>query len=145
MTAEENKAALLRVWDEVYVHGRLDAVDHFVHDHVVAHESDGDVRGIEAFKRYAAPYLVAFSDLSVTVDDLVAEGDRVVARWTDRGTHDTWTEEFGPPTGVRVSFGGMTLYRFEGDKVAELWDCMDSLGLLRQLGRTDLPAAPPPD
>jgi steroid delta-isomerase-like uncharacterized protein len=133
MAAEENKAVLLRAWDEVYVHGRLDSIEEFVRDDVIAHEFDREVRGLEAFVQYAAPYLAAFSDLSVTIEDVVAEGDRVVIRWVDRGTHTVATEEFGPPTGARVEFQGVTLYRFEDGKVAELWDFMDSLGLMRQL------------
>lgn len=139
MAAEENKAALLRVWDEVYVHGRLDAIGELVRDDVIAHELDGDVHGLEAFVQYAAPYLAAFTDLSVTIEDVVAEGDRVAVRWTDRGTHAATTDEFGPPTGAQVEFQGITLYRFEDGKVAELWDVMDSLGLMRQLGLMDQP------
>jgi steroid delta-isomerase-like uncharacterized protein len=147
MAAEENKAVLLRAWDAVYVQGRLDAVGEFVHDDVVAHESDADIRGIEAFMQYAAPYLAAFSDLSVTIEDIIAEGDRVAVRWIDRGTHTVATDEFGPPTGKRVEFEGVTLYRFTDGKVAELWDFMDSLGLTRQLARSarSVPEGPVPN
>jgi predicted ester cyclase len=92
MSTEENKALLRRAWDEVYGQGRLDSIEEFVLDDVIAHEPDGDVRGAEGFKRYLATYLAAFPDTSVTVEDVIAEGDKVVSRYTVRGTHKGTTE-----------------------------------------------------
>jgi predicted ester cyclase len=99
MSTDENKALSRRAWDEMSGRQRLDDVQDFVLDEVIAHEPDGDVRGIEEFKRYLATYLAAFPDTSVTIEDVVAEGDKVVSRYTVRGTHTGTTEEYGPPTG----------------------------------------------
>ncbi|GAA1799989.1 ester cyclase [Agromyces neolithicus] len=144
MSIEENKALLRRAWDEIYGHGRLDSIHEFVLDDVVAHEPDGDVRGIAEFKRYLASYLTAFPDMSVTVDDIVAEGDKVVSRYTVRGTHTGATEEYGPPTGKQLVMEGITLYQFKGGKLAEMWDRYDNLAAMQQLGFMSEAEPPPP-
>lgn len=87
MSTEENKALLRRAWDEIYGHGRLDFLEDFVLDDIVAHEPDADVCGIEEFRLYLVTYLAAFPDTSATIEDVVAEGDKVVSRYTVRGTH----------------------------------------------------------
>lgn len=86
----------------------------------------------------ADPFLVAFPDVQIVIDDQVAEGDRVASRWLNLGTH---TGEFMgiAPTGKHVSFSGMSIDRIEGGKVVESWMNWDELGLLRQLGATMLP------
>jgi steroid delta-isomerase-like uncharacterized protein len=142
MSTEENKALLRRAWDEVYGRGRLDSIEEFVLDDVIAHGPDGDLRGVEEFKRYLAAYLAAFPDTNVTVEDVIAEGDKVVSRYTVRGTHSGTTEEYGPPTGKQMAIEGITLYRFKGGKLAEMWDRYDNLAVMQQLGLTS-DAEPP--
>lgn len=142
MSTEEHTALLRRAWDEVYGQGRIDSLQDLVLDDVVAHGPDGDVRGLEDLKRYLAAYLVAFPDTSVTIEDVVAEGDNVVSRYTVRGTHRGTTQEYGPPTGRQLVVEGITLYRFEGGKVAQMWDRYDNLAVMRQLGL--MPEAEPP-
>lgn len=144
MSTEENKALLRRVWDEVYRQGRLDSIEEFVLDDVIAHEPDGDVRGVEELKRYLVTYLAAFPDTSMTVEDVIAEGDRVVCRYTVRGTHKGTTEEYGPPTGKQMVIEGITVYRFKGGKLAEMWDRYDNLAVMQQLGLTSEAEPPSP-
>jgi steroid delta-isomerase-like uncharacterized protein len=134
MTTEENKALLRRAWDEFYNQRNLDFIDEVFVDDVIVHEPDRDLRGTEEVKQYLATYLDAFPDQSATVEDVIAEGDKVVSRYTVRGTHQGETEELGPPTGRQIEFEGITLYRFEGDKLVEVWDRYDNLSLLQQLG-----------
>ena len=136
MSTEENKALLRRAWDEIYGHGRLDSLEDFMLDDVIAHEPDADVRGIEEFRRYLVAYLAAFPDTSATIEDVVAEGDKVVSRYTVRGTHTGTTEEYGPPTGKEILMEGITLYHFRDGKLAELWDRYDNLAVMQQLGLT---------
>jgi steroid delta-isomerase-like uncharacterized protein len=136
VTTEQNKAVLRRAWDEIYGRGRLDSVEEFVLADVIAHEPDGDVRGIEGLKRYLATYLAAFPDTSVTIDDVIAEGDKVVSRYTVRGTHTGRTEEYGPPTGKQIVVEGITIYHFSDGKLLELWDRYDNLSVMQQLGLT---------
>lgn len=113
MATEANVDLLRRAWDEIYSQGRVDSLEEFVLDDVVAHEPDGDVRGAEEFKRYLTIYLAASPDTSVSIEDVVAEGEKVVSRYTVRGTHTGATEDDGPPTGRQVAIEGITLYHFK--------------------------------
>jgi steroid delta-isomerase-like uncharacterized protein len=84
-------------------------------------------------------FLAAFPDLNITVEDLIAEGDRVVARWTLRGTHQGASLGM-PPTGKQVTMPGISVVRLAGGKSAEQWVIHDQLGMLQQLGLVPAPA-----
>jgi steroid delta-isomerase-like uncharacterized protein len=79
-------------------------------------------------------YLTAFPDLNATVEDVIAEGNKVVTRYTIRGTHQGEIEEFGPPTGKQIELEGITIHRIEDGKIVEEWERYDNLSVLRQLG-----------
>ena len=133
--SEENKAVARREVEELYARGNLDAAEEIYAPNYVGHDStSGDIRGIEGAKQFAATFRQAFPDLQPTVEDQVAEGDKVVTRFSARGTHQGETEEFGSPTGNRVEVTGITIERFADGKVAESWDHYDALGLMQQLG-----------
>ncbi len=136
MSAEENKAVVRRELEELYNKGGdLDAAEEIYAPDFVGHEpAVGDIRGIEGAKQYAATMRLAFPDLSCTVEDQVAEGDKVVTRWSAQGTHQGETEDLGPATGNRVEITGVSIERFSGGKVAESWDEFDALGMMQQLG-----------
>lgn len=144
MSTEANKALLRRAWDDIYGRGSLDSIEEFVLDDVVAHEPDGDVRGIEDFRRYLTTYLAAFPDTSATFEDVIAEGDKVVSRYTVRGTHKGPTEEYGPPTGRQIVIEGITIYHVKDGKLAEMWDRYDNLAVLQQLGLMPEAESPSP-
>jgi steroid delta-isomerase-like uncharacterized protein len=94
---------------------------------------DGEVRGVDAMKRFVAAYRSAFPDARSTVEDQVAEGDKVVTRWRARGTH---RGQLGPiaRTGREFVMDGITIERIADGKIAEVWVARDGLGLLSQLG-----------
>ena len=131
MSAEESKALARRSWETVDDPDRLDEV--YAHD-VVWHNPEGDVRGIEEARQFADMYKTAFPDMSATVEDVIAEGDKVVTRWTIRGTHQGEIEEFGPPTGRQMELKGITISRIEGGKIVEEWEAYDNLSVMQQLG-----------
>ncbi len=135
MTTEENKAISRRVGEEIFNGGDLDLADELYAPDYVLHDPSlpEDLHGPEGLKRYVAMTRAAFPDARVTVEDQVAEGDKVVDRWTARGTH---TGEFMgiPPTGRRIEVSGVTISRFAGGKIAEDWYQGDDLGMMRQLG-----------
>ena len=139
-SAEENKAVVLRQEEEIFTRGNLDAADEIYAPGYVGHDPSNpeDVRGPEGAKQAAADYRRAFPDLRVTVEDLIAEGDKVVACLRFRGTHLGELEGIAP-TGRRVDCTGIVVSRMEGGKIAEDWANFDDLGLMRQLG-----AIPPP-
>ena len=79
------------------------------------------------------PFLTAFPDWHGTVDDIIAEGDTVVNRWTGHGTH--LVELMGiPATGKPVTLNGITIFRIAGDKIVEEWTQADQLSMMQQLG-----------
>jgi steroid delta-isomerase-like uncharacterized protein len=135
MSAEENKAVARREIEELYAQGNLDAAEEIFAPNYVGHDpTSGDIRGIEGAKQFAATYRQAFPDLQPTVEDQVAEGDKVVTRFSARGTHQGETEDFGPPTGKRMEITGITIERFAEGKIVEDWTNFDALGMMQQLG-----------
>jgi steroid delta-isomerase-like uncharacterized protein len=138
MSAEQNKAIVRRWVDGGWNAGDLDLVDEFYADDYTLHDPAMPVHGPESFKQYVAMYRSVFPDLRFTLEDMVAEGDRVAWRITARGTHQ------GPlmgirPTGKQVAISAIIVSRFIGGRWAEDWVNMDMLGMLQQIGAIPTP------
>jgi steroid delta-isomerase-like uncharacterized protein len=129
--SEENKDLARRSWD---VLENQDILDEVYATDLVWHEPDQDIRGLEEARQFVSMYKSAFPDLNFTVEDVIAEGEKVVTRYTVRGTHQGETEEFGPPTGRQVELEGITIHRIEDGKIVEEWEGYDNLSVLQQLG-----------
>jgi steroid delta-isomerase-like uncharacterized protein len=140
MSTEENKAAERRFYAEVWVKHNLDVVDELVAPDVVEHNPlfPGQGPGREGFRQTLNMVFSAFPDAQSTIEDLIAEGDTVVVRWTGRGTHRG--EFMGiPPTNKQMTSAGIDIIRYEGGKRVETWRQWDALGVMQQLG-----VVPPP-
>ena len=134
MSAEDNKAIARRGWEELWNKGNLAiAAEHYAPDYVVHMPGTAKVRGPEAQTQQVLLYRTAFPDLHFTIEDQIAEGDKVVNRVTARGTH---RGEFRgiPPTGKQMMVTGVTIDRIVGGKLQESWASWDFLGVLQQLG-----------
>jgi steroid delta-isomerase-like uncharacterized protein len=142
--SEENKAIVRQQEEELFTQGNLDAADEVYAPDYVGHDPSNseEVRGLEAAKRAASDYRQAFPDLRVTVEDLIAEGDRVAARLRFRGTHLGELDGI-TPTGRRVDCTGIVISRIEEGKIAEDWANFDDLGMMRQLGLIPKPGQRP--
>jgi steroid delta-isomerase-like uncharacterized protein len=143
MSTEQNKALVRRLMEEVINQGNTSLVDELFAPDFVEHEElpPGIPSGIEAVKTLFTMFHSAFPDFQVTVDDLIAEGDKVVVRSTWSGTHKG--EFMGiPPSGQSVSFGVYDIIRMAGGKVVEHWGQMDNMGLMQQLGVVPAAGAP---
>jgi steroid delta-isomerase-like uncharacterized protein len=136
---EENKAIFRRYVEEVGNQGNLDLVDEIFANYV-SHQPDGSVleRGPEDVKRFMGEFRSAFPDFHTTIEDQIAEGDRVATRWTMRGTHEGEFRGIAP-TGKRITVTGIGIFRFSEGKVVESWDSFDQLGMLQQLGAVSSP------
>ena len=135
MSTEQNKALSRRFMEEVFNQGNLNLVDELVAPDFVEHEElpPGFPPGREAVKAFSTTFRGAFPDLKVTIDDLIAEGDKVVIRGTWSGTHQG--ELMGiAPTGKSVSFGVIDTVRIAGGKLVEHWGQMDTMRMMQQLG-----------
>lgn len=135
--SERNKELARTIAEEVWSRGNYDLVDELIANNYVGHPSE--VRGVDGYKQFFADLRHAFPDIHFTVDDAIAEGDRVVVRWTARGTHQGEYEGI-PATGKRSEFTGVDALRFVDDKATECWGQVDMLALLTQLGVISLPA-----
>ena len=138
----EQSKALVRRYLEVFVEGHFDVLPELLASDYIEHDpaSEGEVRGHDGVRRDLEPYVNAFSDAQVAVEDQVAEGDRVATRVTIRATH---VEELRgiPPTGERIEITGTVFHHVAGGKLAEGWWNWDTLGMLQQLGA--IPAEQP--
>ena len=135
--SEENKAILRRVTDEVFTRGNLDVVDELLAPDYVLHDPGvpgGELRGTESFKQqWVSMFRSAFPDLQLSVEDQVAEGDKVVTRYTGRGTHQG--ELMGiPPTNNEAVVSGIIISRVSDGRIEEEWNNFDALGMMQQLG-----------
>jgi steroid delta-isomerase-like uncharacterized protein len=132
MSTEANKALVQRFWEEVFNHQNLAAIDELCVANFTYHDMTGAHQGAAAVKDYLSVYLAAFPDQHVTIEDMIAEGDRVVTRWTVRGTHQGPFMDIAP-TGKQVTVTGIDITRVVNGKALEDWDTFDTLGLLQQL------------
>jgi predicted ester cyclase len=134
--SEQAKALVLRHPEEVWSRGNLAAVDElFAPEFVGHHPGQPDWVGPEGVKEIVTRTRTAFPDFVETVHDIVADGDRVVTRFTAAGTN------LGPlggaaPTGRRISMEEMGIFRVVGNRIAEKWGVIDRQGMLDQLGLT---------
>jgi len=134
MSLEENKdiaRRFVRVWDtdDISVLDELAAADIRVSYPILP----GPIRGVGAFKEVLAGVRAALPDIAIEIEEVIAEGEFVVAPWTMSGTH--LGELMGiPPTGKRVAWHGITIYRIKDGKVIDERGEEDGLGLLRQIG-----------
>jgi steroid delta-isomerase-like uncharacterized protein len=136
MRQKEDNAEFIRRWfEEVWNKGRMDAIDEMGSADAVGHgqaEHSVDL-GLVEFKQFVRSLRSAFPDIHVTIHDTLAQGDRVVARWSATMTHT------GPflgiaATGRKATVTGMSIQRIVDGKIVEGWDNWDQLGLLVQIG-----------
>ncbi|MCU1340216.1 MAG: hypothetical protein JWO19_5797 [Bryobacterales bacterium] len=143
--SETNKALVRRWVEEVWNQGREETIDElFAADGIGYGLGDTDValRGPAGFKPFVRNLRGGLPDLRMTIEDIIAEGDKVTMRITAEGTHKGG--HFGvAPTGHRVRIAGLVLIRIANGQIVEGWNSWDQLGLLRQIGA--LPASEGPD
>lgn len=136
MSTEDNKA-LVRRYREIYNSNQLDPLGEVLAPDFTPHAlMPGVPNTLEGIKQVHQATLAIFPDLRITTDDLIAEGDKVVERWTQTMTHTGAPFFIGnlPASGKAVRITGCSIYRIQAGKIAEHWAEMDFMGVLRQLG-----------
>lgn len=137
--SKENKTIMRRALKEVVNKGNLDLIDELVSPDFVDHTPfPGLPPDREGVRQSIGMLREAFPNLEITIEDLIAEGDKVVSRQTLRGTHQG--EFMGiPPTGKQATWTGILIFRIADGKIVDQWIEQDQLGLMQQLG-----VVPPP-
>jgi predicted ester cyclase len=126
MSTEENKAVVRRGIEEVWNQKNVAIVDEIAAPDYVSHNPAMTTHGLEQYKQLVMMYFTAFPDIHLTIEDEIAEGDKVVTRVTAfMGI---------PPTGKQAVVTGIVIDRFANGKTVEAWNNLDDLGLLQQLG-----------
>jgi predicted ester cyclase len=136
--SEENKEKARRMLEEAFGQGKVEIVEEILDPDFVCYDPNseaGEVRGADTIKQEIEWFRSAVPDLTYTVEDQVAEGDKVVTRYTATGTHQG--EFFGvAPTGKPIEMSGIQIDRFdeESGKMVEEWPEYDLLGAMKQMG-----------
>jgi steroid delta-isomerase-like uncharacterized protein len=128
-----------RLNKEVWNQGKLSTIDELVSSDFVNHSpAPGLPADREGFKQFVMMYRNAFPDVKITIEDIVAEGDRVMIRWSATGTHKG--EIMGvEPTNKEVDVTGMSENRISNGKVVEQWNEFDVMGMMQQIGAIPQP------
>jgi steroid delta-isomerase-like uncharacterized protein len=136
----DNKRTIRRYYEEVFNQGRLEVLDEIVvPNHVEHNPLPGQTQGLEGIKQRVAMLRAAFNP-QFTLEDVLAEGDKVVVRWSNRGTH--LADFFGvPATGRTVVVSGIDIHQLRDGKMSEHWDVVDIFGVMMQIGAIPAPSA----
>ena len=135
--SEENKALMRRWFEEVWNNGSVNAIDELMGEDCLAHgledEEGNPIRGPRGFKPFHARFRGAFPEITVIVEDILAEGDKVAARISVRGKHTGDHLGFAASQ-ASVDFAGMVIVRIKDSKIVEAWNNIDFLSMNQQIG-----------
>lgn len=131
--AAANKELLRRFYKEVYVNWNMALADDVISPQFISHDWPKGTTGPKAFRDYYSAIRAALADARYEVDDLIAEGDRVVVRWRLMGTHKGAFRSIAP-TGRPITLKGIAIYRVERGKLMERWVVSDLYGALEESG-----------
>jgi len=125
MSIEENKTIKRRIWEELLNGGRTEKIDELIATNYVYHGPGGhEIKGIEGLKKFITWLHTSFPNIHFTLDDLIAEGDKVVDFWTMKGTHKS---------NKQLEQQGIVISRIASGKVVETWEVFDRLEIASQL------------
>jgi steroid delta-isomerase-like uncharacterized protein len=134
--SDQNKALARRTLDEVWNQGKLAVIDELAAPNATYNDPNvpgGKFTGPEGMKQFVQIYRSAFPDVHITVNDQIAEGEKVVTRWTATGTHKGQLMGIAP-TNKPATVAGVDIAQFRDGKVVEAWASYDMFGMLQQLG-----------
>ncbi len=130
MSTTANQQIIQRRVEEIWNQGKLATIDELIAANLI---SNGQPIGREGFRQFVTAVGTAFPDIHFTVEDSLAEGNKVAIRYTGRGTHQGAFAGI-PATGKPVQFTGIDIFRIANGQMAEEWLMYDQLGLLQQIG-----------
>ncbi len=132
---------IVRRYRELHNSNRLDQLDQIVARDLISHNMmPGLPQGLEGAKKSHQMFIAMFPDSRYITDELIAEGDYVVERWTNTGTHSGAPFMNAPASGKKFKVSGVSIYRLKDGKIVEHWGEFDQLSVLQQLGLAQMPA-----
>jgi len=135
MAAKKNKQLVRHFYEEAFAKGNFALADEVLASDYMLHDATAPDfgGGIDEWKKFQSKYRKAFPDHRLVIEDQIAEGDKVVTRWTTQGTHKADLPGI-LAIGKHIKITGITITRISNGKIAEEWQNWDTLGLLQQLG-----------
>jgi steroid delta-isomerase-like uncharacterized protein len=130
---EQNKEVVRRYWNGKWNKRRSEILDELQTLDVTYHGTSMTMNGVEEYKQVYGGFLSAFHDTQITIEELLAEGDKVMSRVSVNGVHKGDFEGI-PPTGKVFTISLFTVFRLIDGKIVEEWEVLDELGLMHQLG-----------
>jgi predicted ester cyclase len=125
MSIEENKAVMERMWKEILNEGKIEKANEFVANDYIYHGPGGhEIKGIDGFKKFMTWIHTSFPGVHFTLDDLIAEGDKVVSYFTMKGTDKS---------NKQLNFQGIVISRVVNGKEVEVWEVFDRFTIASQL------------
>ena len=141
MLSETNNSVSRRFFEEVFGKGKVNVLDEFIAMYHI-NSGPGSIPGLptgpEGTKQLVTVYRNAFPDVHFTIDEQIAEGDKVVTRWSAHGTHQGELAGI-PATGKSSTVTGIAVDRIVNGKIAESWGIFDQFGMMQQLGVIPVP------
>ncbi len=134
MTTQENKAIIRRYFDEALNQHKVATVDEIFSEDFIGYAPRGTTSDLNTFKNAFMMSHKAFPDLHVTIEDQIAEGDKVTTRWKASGTHLGTFAGLVPPTHKPVTITALHIHQVVDGKIVALWEQIDLFGLFQQLG-----------
>lgn len=138
MSIESNKAVVRKWIEQGWNKHNINVIDEIYAPDFAQHGGGPDLKSANDLKAFVTDYLKALPDLTFTIEDLVAEGDRVVWRFLATATHQGTLMGI-PATGRRAAVNGIVVFRVENDRIAEAWLNLDVLSMLQQIGAIPVP------
>ena len=143
MPSDENIPIMRRWFQEVWNEGRIQTVHDLIAPNAVVkgqRGADAEIRGPEEFVKFVNEIRGSFSEMKLTIEDILGADDKVVVRWSASMTHTGQALGF-PPSGKSIRIGGISIARILNGKIVEGWDNWDQLGMLEQVGAYKDPKA----
>jgi len=137
---EQNKEVVKRYWNGKWNERRPGILDELQTQNVVYHGTSMEMNGLEEYKKAYGVFASAFHDTQLTIESIVADGDKVMTQVKMRGTHKGDFEGI-PSTGKAITLSAFTVFRLIDGKIAEEWEILDELGMMAQLGMELKPIA----
>ena len=138
MSTEQNKTLVRRIFEEGINQNKQDVFDELIAPSYVNHDIPAPTPGLDGFKMVIGMFLAAFPDMRVTIEEELAEGNKVITRGYFTGTHKGDFQAI-PPTGKQIKVRYIDIWLVENGKLVENWVRLDELGMLQQLGVVPTP------